>query len=78
MYVATMAFVLGPIRTSTVIRNSHDHSHHLRSPPTAQQTQQYNAHKSELQVHLPNLSPLCHVTTAWIIHTASYKLCLCY
>ena len=45
MYVATMAFV-GV--TSEHQRSSDTHMiirHHLRPPPTAQQTQQYNKHK---------------------------------
>ena len=68
MYVATMAFV-GV--TSKHQRSSDTHMiirHHLRPPPTAQQTpryntQRYNTHRHKLQIHLPNLPPLSHVTT---------------
>ena len=78
MYVATMAFV-GV--TSEHQRSSDTYMiirHHLRPPPTAQQTQQYNTHRYKLRIHLPNLPPLCHVTTAWMIHTTSYQLHFCY
>ena len=64
MYIATMAFV-GV--TSKHQRSSDTHMIICHHPPTAQQTQQYNTHRYELQVHLPNLPPLCHVTTAWIV-----------
>ena len=78
MYVATMAFV-GV--TSDHQWSSDTHiiiCHQVQPPPTAQQTQQYNTHRCKLQIHLLNLPPLCHITTAWIIHTASYKLHLWY
>ena len=79
----------GHIRTSMVIRHSHNHPSSPATPAnsttdTIQHTQCYNIHNDTTHTdtnyrftYLRNLPPLCHVTTAWIIHTASYKIYLC-
>ena len=74
MCVATIVFV-GVISDHQWSSDTHMIIHHHVNSTTVTMI---NTHRYKLQIHLFNLPPLCHVTTAWITHTASYKLHLCY